>query len=512
MVGTRDCGKAFARPVSDQPPNAPVPPSGADVAAVARQLGRPPRGFVDVAHRCACGLPDVVATEPRLPDGTPFPTTFYLTCPRATAAASMLESEALMVAYGQRVAPGGDWYQAYQQAHQDYLVRRAELGEVAEIAGVSAGGMPDRVKCLHALIGHALAAGPGVNPVGDAALAELVGRGLWPSADATAVPCTPPRVAAIDCGTNSIRLLIVEFDPVTGRIRDLERIMTVVRLGEGVDATGVLSAAALTRTFAACEDYAVRIAAWHATATRFVATSASRDAANRDEFISGVLSRIGVEPEVISGEEEARLSFLGATSSAAIGNADRPALVVDIGGGSTEMVIGDVTPRAAVSVNVGCVRLAERHLRTDPPAAAELAAIRADARAAVSTAAESVPLTEAATLIGLAGTVTTVAALAMGLPEYDAELIHGARIAASDVTRIARELGSMSLLERRALPVMHPGRADVIVSGAIVLDEVVRAVGLADVVVSEHDILDGIAADLLARRPGQVEPAQSNRA
>jgi exopolyphosphatase/guanosine-5'-triphosphate,3'-diphosphate pyrophosphatase len=454
----------------------------------------------DVAHRCACGLPDVVATEPRLPDGTPFPTTFYLTCPRATAAASMLESEALMVSYGKRIAPGGDWHEAYLRAHDDYLTRRAELGEVGEIAGISAGGMPDRVKCLHALIGHSLAAGPGVNPVGDAALAELVSRGLWPAEGATAVPCAPPRVAAIDCGTNSIRLLIVEFDPRTGRTRDLERIMTVVRLGEGVDATGVLSEAALTRTFAACEDYAARIAARQVTAVRFVATSASRDAANREEFTAGVLSRIGVEPEVISGEEEARLSFLGATSSTALGTFDRPALVVDIGGGSTEFVIGDATPRASASVNIGCVRLAERHLRSDPPTPAELAAIRADARAAVATAAESVPLAEAATLIGLAGTVTTVAALAMGLSEYDAETIHGARIGAADVARIAGDLGDMSLAQRRALSVMHPGRADVIVSGAIVLDEVVRAVGLADVLVSEHDILDGIAADLLGTR------------
>lgn len=457
--------------------------------------------MIGVAHRCGCGLPDVVATEPRLPDGTPFPTTFYVTCPRATAAASMLESEALMVAYGERVATGGDWAETYRQAHEDYLARRAELGEVAEIAGVSAGGMPDRVKCLHALIGHALAAGPGVNPVGDAALAELVDRGLWPAEAACTIPCVPSRVAAIDCGTNSIRLLIVEYDPRTGQVRDLERAMTVVRLGEGVDATGVLSAAALTRTFAACEDYAARIAGWRATTTRFVATSASRDAANRDEFVEGVLSRIGVEPEVISGEEEARLSFLGATSSAAIASADRPALVVDIGGGSTELVIGDAAPRAAVSVNIGCVRLAERHLRSDPPTAAELAAIRADARAGVAIAAESVPLADAATLIGLAGTVTTVAALAMGLAEYDAERIHGARLSAVDVTRIAGELGTMTVAERRALPVMHPGRADVIVSGAIVLDEVVRAVGLAEVVVSEHDILDGIAADLLAR-PG----------
>ncbi len=502
MAGTRGSGKAFALPVSDHRPRADdsrTGPTGADVAAVARQLGRPPRGLVDVAHRCSCGLPDVVATEPRLPDGTPFPTTFYLTCPRATAAASMLESESLMVAYSERVAAGGDWHDAYRRAHQDYLARRAELGEVPEIAGISAGGMPDRVKCLHALIGHALAAGPGVNPVGDAALAELADRGLWPAPQACAIPCAPPRVAAIDCGTNSIRLLIVELDPVTGQRRDLERTMTVVRLGEGVDATGVLSAGALERTFAACEDYAARITALGVTATRFVATSASRDAANRDEFVAGVVSLIGVQPEVISGDEEARLSFLGATSSPAISGIERPALVVDIGGGSTEFVIGVGLPEAAVSVDVGCVRLAERHLRSDPPAAEELAAIRADARRAVATAAESVPLTEAATLVGLAGTVTTVAALALGLPEYDAELIHGSRISARDVTRIAHELGSMSLAERRALPVMHPGRADVIVSGAIVLDEVVTAVGLTELVVGEHDILDGIAADVLSR-------------
>ena len=473
-----------------------VEPTVADLAAVSRQLGRPPRGVARIAHRCACGLPDVVATEPRLPDGTPFPTTFYLTCPRATAALSTLESERLMVDYELRVAPGGDWQEEYAAAHEDYLRRRADLGDVAEVREVSAGGMPSRVKCLHALAAHSLAAGPGVNPVGDEALATLDAREMW----STRPPCAPARIAAVDCGTNSIRLLVVELDPFTGSVHELHRDLIIVRLGEGVDATGRLSDGALERTFAACEGYAEVLRELQVGAVRFVATSASRDASNREVFVTGVRDRLGVEPEVISGEEEARLSFLGATSSPAVRAGAEPRLVFDIGGGSTEFVLGGDDPVASVSVDVGCVRLAERWLASDPPAAAEVAGVRSDAREAIGRASATVPFGHAASLVGLAGTVTTVAALYLGLDEYDPVAIHGSRIPAAEVTRIAADLAAMTLAERLALPVMHPGRADVIVAGAAVLDEVLRAVGLAEVIVSEQDILDGIAIDL-ARRP-----------
>ncbi len=300
------------------------------------------------------------------------------------------------------------------------------------------------------------------------------------------------RVAAIDCGTNAIRLLVA--DVVDGRVVDLDRRMETVRLGEGVDATGRLADAALARTFATCERYAAIVRDLGAARVRFVATSASRDAENRDVFVAGVLDRIGVEPEVISGDEEAALSFSGATRGLVGG--EPPYLVVDIGGGSTEFVLGTAHPVAARSVDVGCVRMTERHVRHDPPSPDEVAAISADVDAAISLAAEAVPIEDARTLVGLAGSVTTAAALALGLPEYDAARIHGARIAAVDIARVSDLLLSLDHGGRGALPPMHPGRVDVINAGVLVLRRILDRTGLPEVLVSEHDILDGIALAL----------------
>ncbi|MER5770335.1 Ppx/GppA phosphatase family protein [Streptomyces sp. NPDC001985] len=298
------------------------------------------------------------------------------------------------------------------------------------------------------------------------------------------------RVAAIDCGTNSIRLLIADADPATGSLVDLDRRMTIVRLGQGVDRTGRLAPEALERTFAACREYAAAIKEHGAETVRFVATSASRDAENRDEFVGGVLEILGVEPEVISGDQEAEFSFTGATKELP-GEEER--LVVDIGGGSTEFVIGRGRVEAARSVDIGCVRLTERHIRSDPPTAAELAAVRADAETALDLASETVPLTGARTLVGLAGTVTTIAGIALGLEEYDSGAIHHARVPHARVAEITRTLAESTHAERAAIPVMHPGRVDVIVAGAIVLLSIMERTGATEVVVSEHDILDGIA-------------------
>ena len=297
------------------------------------------------------------------------------------------------------------------------------------------------------------------------------------------------RVAAIDCGTNAIRLLVA--DVVDGTLTDLDRRMETVRLGEGVDATGRLADAALARTFAACERYAAIVGDLGAERIRFVATSASRDAENRDVFVAGVLERIGVEPEVISGDEEAALSFTGATRGLVGG--EPPYLVVDIGGGSTEFVLGTTEPVAARSVDVGCVRLTERHVRHDPPSRDEIDAIVADVDAAISRAAQAVPLTEARTLVGLAGSVTTAAALALALPEYDSSVIHGSRIPASEIARVSDELLVLDHDQRAALGPMHPGRVDVINAGVLVLRRILDRTGLPEVLVSEHDILDGIA-------------------
>ncbi|MEU6925273.1 Ppx/GppA phosphatase family protein [Streptomyces sp. NPDC046631] len=306
------------------------------------------------------------------------------------------------------------------------------------------------------------------------------------------------RVAAIDCGTNSIRLLVADVDPSTGELVELDRRMEIVRLGQGVDRTGRLAPEALERTFAACRQYAAVIEEHGARRVRFVATSASRDAENRDEFVRGVLEILGVEPEVISGDQEAEFSFTGATKElAGRDHLAKPYLVVDIGGGSTEFVVGDDHVRAARSVDIGCVRMTERHLVrdgvvTDPPAPAQIDAIRADIDAALDLAEESVPLTGAGTLVGLAGTVTTLASIALGLDAYDSEAIHHSRISFDRVQEITGRLLGSTHAERAAIGAMHPGRVDVITSGALILLAVMKRTGAREVVVSEHDILDGI--------------------
>ncbi len=341
------------------------------------------------------------------------------------------------------------------------------------------------------------------------------------------------RVAAIDCGTNSIRLLIADIMPESagaqrdterrhgatdtpspGPLADVTRQMRIVRLGEGVDRTGRLSPAALDRTMAALSEYAGLIAAARPEAVRMVATSATRDAANSQEFTDRVLAILGVAPEVISGDDEAWLSFTGATRElagtplAAAGPCPPPYLVTDIGGGSTEFILGGPGEPSAGSepphgelsgrsVNIGCVRMTERHLHGDPPLPLEISATIKDIDAALELAAEVVPAEKARTLVGLAGSVTTVAAIALGLGEYDSARIHHSRVSATRVHEIAGELLAMTRAERAAIPVMHPGRVDVIGAGALILDRIMTRFGFAEVLVSEHDILDGIAWSLV---------------
>ncbi|MFC7384989.1 Ppx/GppA phosphatase family protein [Sphaerisporangium rhizosphaerae] len=308
------------------------------------------------------------------------------------------------------------------------------------------------------------------------------------------------RVAAIDCGTNSVRLLIADLtgDPAAGRLVGVERRMEIVRLGEGVDRTGRLAPEALERTFTAMRGYAKLIREHGAERVRVVATSATRDAANRADFVTGVREIFGVDPEVVTGSEEAHLSFLGAI--AGLTGVQAPVLVVDIGGGSTEFVLGSADVEAAISVDIGCVRLTERHFAAAgarPGAgSAAVAAASADIEAALDRVAEAVPVGRARTLIGLAGSVTTVAGIALDLPAYDPERIHGSRVPAAAVGEISRSLLDMTHDERVAIPVMHPGRVDVIGAGALILDRIVSRFGFGEVVVSEHDILDGIARGL----------------
>ncbi|HCK79079.1 MAG TPA: exopolyphosphatase [Actinobacteria bacterium] len=301
-------------------------------------------------------------------------------------------------------------------------------------------------------------------------------------------------VAAIDCGTNSIRLLVADLD-ADGRLHDRDRRMRIVRLGEAVDATGMISEAALQRAFLACDEFAEVIESFAATKVRFVATSASRDAKNRQVFVDGVRARLALEPEVIPGEVEAALSFDGATSGLP-SDATAPFLMVDIGGGSTEFVLGRDAPQQSISVDMGCVRMTERFLASDPPTTDQIRAVTEFIDELIGIAAQQVDLGAAKTLIGLAGSVTTVAAIALELPEYDPHRIHGARVSRAQVHAIAKQLLAMTRTQRAAMPVMHEGRVDVIAGGAVILDRIMERVGLDEVLVSEHDILDGIARSL----------------
>lgn len=315
----------------------------------------------------------------------------------------------------------------------------------------------------------------------------------------TAGPGDVVRVAAVDCGTNSLRLLVADVDRSAGTLVDVERCLRVVRLGEGVDATGLISPAAMSRALTVTAEYAALAARHGASRVRFVATSASRDARNAAEFVAGVRTLLGVEPEVISGTEEAHLSFVGAVRGLP-GGGRAPYLVVDLGGGSTEFVRGADDVEAAVSVDVGSVRITERHFRTDPPTADQVAAARRDVDEALARADAVVDLGRTATLVGVAGSVTTITAHALGLPGYDSSAVHGAILSVDRIRRACDDLLVAGRAALSSLPYLHPGRVDVIAAGALVwrriVEEVARGAGIATVVTSEHDILDGIAWSL----------------
>ena len=300
------------------------------------------------------------------------------------------------------------------------------------------------------------------------------------------------RVAAIDCGTNSIRLLIADIEG--NNFREVIRTMQIVRLGQGVDQTGEFHPDAIARTLAAVDLFASEIAKRGVEKIRFCATSATRDATNRHLFVDGVRERLGIEPEVISGEEEAALSFAGAIQD--LNPSDGPFLVVDIGGGSTEFVFGTTTVESAKSVNIGCVRMTERHFAQDPASQVQIELASTDIQAAIAEAAGIVPITKAKTLIAVAGTATTVAAAALNLNEYDRYAIHLSRISAEQTHETSQMFLTKTREERLALGYMHPGRVDVIPAGALVLSEIMKATGAIEFVASESDILDGMARSI----------------
>lgn len=310
------------------------------------------------------------------------------------------------------------------------------------------------------------------------------------------------RVGAVDCGTNSIRLLIADVSD--GVLRDVHREMRIVRLGQGVDATGQFAPEAIARTHAALADYGELLTSSGVTRVRMVATSATRDAGNRDEFFAmtaGVLGSVvqGAVAEVITGDEEAELSFCGAVGE--LDSAGAPFVVVDLGGGSTEVVLGDSHGvQAAFSADIGCVRLTERCLHSDPPTAAEVAAARDVVRERLGEALRVVPVERARTWVGVAGTFTTIAALAQNMTTYDSAAIHLSRVSFADLLPVCDQLIAMTRKQRAALGPMHEGRVDVIGGGAIVVEELANALGaragIDTLTVSEHDILDGIALSI----------------
>jgi exopolyphosphatase / guanosine-5'-triphosphate,3'-diphosphate pyrophosphatase len=315
------------------------------------------------------------------------------------------------------------------------------------------------------------------------------------------------RVGAIDCGTNSIRLLIADVDQDSGRLTDLVRRMEIVRLGHGVDKTGVIAPEAMSRTVAQSREYASQCSDLGVERVRFVATSASRDARNAQEFVVGVreaFSAFGVTPEVVTGGEEASLSFQGATGDLRANRIPGPYLMVDLGGGSTEFVRGTDHVQQARSVDVGCVRMTERHLRSDPPTSRQIAEAVEDIEAAIDQAAQVVGFQGISTLVGLAGSITTITAHALGLTKYEPDKIHLCQLPATQIIGACSSLLSMTRAQRAALPFMHPGRVDVIGAGALVWSTIVqrlqRDTGITTVVTSEHDILDGIAMSIVGSR------------
>ncbi|WP_421783211.1 DUF501 domain-containing protein [Gardnerella sp. DNF01198P] len=531
-----------------------TPASDAERTIVEKQLGRFPRGMVAVGARCVCGRPLAVITRPCLEDGTPFPTTCYLTSPEAVKAVSRVEADGIMREYNELLQSDEDLKKQYERAHKYYLEFRHELavslGDSEEhISQMSAGGMPVRVKCLHALLAQTLVMGKGVNPIGDMVLERIkdefdpnvcrcttpwsddayatetevvvedetiakdkTAEGEAVKSDTTTCAEKTVQVAAIDCGTNSIRLKIAQVSE-HGMKDIVPRMLRVVRLGQGIDETHRFADDALERVRDAAHEFAQVLKEHPVDAIRFVATSATRDAENREIFEQMMIDELGVRPEVISGTEEAALSFLGATSVVSRDELQPPYLVVDLGGGSTELVLGgdgDCLPAhkvsAAYSMNVGSVRMTERHLHTDPPTEEEIQAAIEDIDKHIDDAFKVVPAGRARTIIGVSGTVTTMAALTMGLQHYDHTAVDGVRIGLEQAYAVNNRFLRMPRDCRRTYATIHPGRVDVVGGGAViwsrVLERLAKAAyedhgGVLDTfVASEHGLLDGITLDL----------------
>ncbi len=455
-----------------------------DLEAVREQLGREPTTPFTVVARCAGGHPLVIRNAPLDEGGEPFPTLFWLTCPAAVKTVARLESAGAIARFNARAETDAAFAEALEAAHREYGQERARgFPEAAEWGGV--GGTRRGVKCLHAHYANHLAGG--ADPVG-ASVSDQIGPVHGED--------TSRRVAAVDLGTNSIRLIVAE-PAEGGGLRELARDMIITRIGQRVDETGRIDAAALDRTVRVLERYCRRARALRAERIRVAATSAVRDAANREELERAVKENAGSDLEVVSGEREAELSFLGATRGL---GAPGPFLVLDIGGGSTELVVGALRPEASVSTQMGSVRITERLISSDPPAIDELDRVEAAVAEVLEEVEGALPVRVARTLVSVAGTATTIQAISLDLPRYDPEAIHRTWLGVDEAERILMQLALMTTPERSALPVMAPGRGDVIVAGALILVNVMRRFGFERTLVSETDILDGLAIEMLETR------------
>jgi exopolyphosphatase / guanosine-5'-triphosphate,3'-diphosphate pyrophosphatase len=472
----------------------------ADLVAVREQLGREPTVAFEVVARCTGGHPLVIRNAPLDADGRPFPTLYWLTCPAHVKAVSRLEAEGWIGRLNERSETDPGFGRSLEAAHAAYAEDRASrFGAARGWGGV--GGARRGVKCLHAHLAHRYAGGD--DPVGRIVDERIGDRPLHPEN----IEQQRSRVAVIDQGTNSSRLLIVEPPPeVGGQPREIARDMIITRLGKGVDETGELDEGAIRRTLTVIERYARRARAMRARSIKIGMTSAVRDASNRDRFLSevrrlahasaGASSPLAptphVELEVLSGDDEARLTFLGGTHG--LDPSEGPYFVLDIGGGSTEFVVG--APGKAdtsISTQMGSVRLTERLIRHDPPTSDDLDAVAAAVDERIDQAVDAVPAASSRTFVSVAGTATTIQAIALGLARYDPDRIHRTWLARDDVDRVLLELAAMTNVERAAIPVMAPGRGDVIVAGASILARVMRRLGFDRTLVSETDILDGLA-------------------
>ncbi len=462
-----------------------------DHEIVSKQLGREPEAAYLVAVRRRDGTPAVIENEPFLDDGQPMPTRYWLVDVALREAVSQLEAGG-GVRLAEELVPEAE----VADAHVRHAYERDRLvppGHTGPVPTGGVGGTRRGIKCLHAHLAWHLAGGD--DPVGRWTAQQL---DVDP-ADFLREATSAQAVAAIDCGSNSTRLIVVGADGLV-----LERLMRITRLGEGVDATGALAPDAIERTLAVLREYRDTMNHHGVGHRRVAATSAVRDSENAEQFLAAAAAIVGVRPETLSGDEEGRLSFAGATAGLPASAARTgPVLVVDIGGGSTELAVGRSEsvddPPATRSLDLGCVRVSERFFRHDPPLVQELGEARQMVEKLVAEAASSLPpLTPDSLLVGLAGTVSTISCLEHGITEYDRARVHHSVLEREQVAGWLDVLSSESSAARLARPGMVPGREDVIVGGVLVLDVVMDVFGRSHCLVSEDDILDGLAKTLSA--------------